>query len=250
MHQHLSDQQLVTPPPKIVLNGLTVRFANKILFDKLSTEFPKGKCSCILGSSGSGKSTLLKSIAGLVGDNDKVVMGDGFPLDGKVAWMDQRDLLLPWLNAMDNVQLGMKLRGEQRKDQQALKLLEGVGLKGQESLMPHMMSGGMRQRVALARTLMENKPLVLMDEPFSSVDAITRIRLQSLASKLLLDRTVLLVTHDPWEALRLGHCIYILGGSPAQLGNPIEPPGNPPREPTNPEMSALAKALLCEIDAN
>ncbi|NNM56764.1 ATP-binding cassette domain-containing protein, partial [Acidocella sp.] len=91
------------------------------------------------------------------------------------------------------------------------------------------LSGGMRQRVALARTLYEDRPIVLMDEPFSALDSITRLRIQNLAAELLAGRTVLLITHDPLEACRLGHALFVLSGAPARLGAPLHVPGPPPR---------------------
>ena len=115
--------------------------------------------------------------------------------------MAQSDLLLPWLGALDNVLLGRRLRGERGGRRAARALLAEMGLAGSESLRPAALSGGMRQRVALARTLFEDRPIVLMDEPFAALDAITRTRLQDLAVARLGGRTVLLVTHDPLEAI-------------------------------------------------
>jgi putative hydroxymethylpyrimidine transport system ATP-binding protein len=107
----------------------------------------------------------------------------------------------------------------------------------------------MRQRAALARTLVEDRPVVLMDEPFSAVDAITRLALQGLAAELLAGRTVLLVTHDPLEALRLGHRIHVMAGQPATLGPAIEPPGAPLRDPTDPALLPLQRELLRQLSA-
>ena len=102
----------------------------------------------------------------------------------------------------------------------------------------------MRQRAALARTLMERRPIVLMDEPFSGLDAITRYEIQDLAAGLLAGSTVLLVTHDPLEALRLGHRVLVMAGRPAGLGAPLVPPGKPPRDPGDPELLKLQSELL------
>ncbi|MCV5261820.1 ATP-binding cassette domain-containing protein, partial [Escherichia coli] len=103
---------------------------------------------------------------------------------------------------------------EQNK-QRALTLLSQVGLADYPDAKPAQLSGGMRQRVALARTLMQDKPLVLMDEPFSALDAVTRHKLQTLAAELLKDKTVVLITHDPQESVRLAHHLYVLQGTPA-----------------------------------
>jgi putative hydroxymethylpyrimidine transport system ATP-binding protein len=124
-------------------------------------------------------------------------------------------------------------------------MLAEVGLAtGDQQKRPAQLSGGMRQRVALARTLMEDRPLVLMDEPFSAVDAPTRHRMQSLSARLLAGRTVLLVTHDPLEALRLADQIFVLTGAPAvPVAVPV-PAGAPPRPAGDPALLAAQAALL------
>jgi putative hydroxymethylpyrimidine transport system ATP-binding protein len=113
--------------------------------------------------------------------------------------------------------------------------------------LPATLSGGQRQRVALARTLMEDRPAVLMDEPFSSLDAITRTRLQDLAATLLYGKTVLLVTHDPLEALRLGDLVYVMAGRPATVEPPLRPGGEPPRAVDDPGLLELQAALLARL---
>jgi len=150
------------------------------------------------------------------------------------------------------VRLGAVLRGEARTPaslDRARALLAAVGLEGRESSRPAELSGGERQRVALARTLMEDRPLVLMDEPFSSLDAVTRYRLQDLASRLLAGRTVLLVTHDPEEALRLADRVLVMTGRPVSLSDPLEPTGIAPRPPDNPALVAMRGELLRRIAA-
>lgn len=143
--------------------------------------------------------------------------------------------------------LGARLRGERGAPDRAEALLERVGLGAQRDQLPATLSGGQRQRVALARTLMEDRPVVLMDEPFSALDAITRARLQSLAADLLAGRTVLLVTHDPLEALRLGHRVHVMAGQPARIEVPIVPAGAPPRDLHDPELMRLQGDLLARL---
>jgi putative hydroxymethylpyrimidine transport system ATP-binding protein len=187
-------------------------------------------------------------IAGLAPlDQGGVACSDGQPLGGRLAWMSQRDDLLPWLSVIGNVTLGARLRGEPVDRARALDLLARVGLAQQKEQLPATLSGGQRQRAALARTLMEDRPVVLMDEPFSGLDAITRARIQVLASSLLAGRTVLLVTHDPLEALRLGHRIQVMTGHPARIEGTIEPAGPPPRDLHDPALLARQGDLLARL---
>ncbi|MCZ8311749.1 MAG: ABC transporter ATP-binding protein [Magnetospirillum sp.] len=221
--------------PAVAGFGLHVRqarvaFGGTVLFDDLSFDLAPGSFTCLLGPSGIGKSTLLRLIAGLAPDDARAEINadDGFPLAGRVAWMAQTDLLCPWLDVAANVALGASLRGTGIDSARVAALLEAVGLADKTHAMPNTLSGGQRQRAALARTLMEDRPLVLMDEPFGALDAITRWRLQDLALQLLAGRTVLLVTHDPREALRMGDTVRVLAGRPAALGAPLHPRGLAP----------------------
>ena len=162
--------------------------------------------------------------------------------------MAQQDLLLPWLSLIENATLGHRLRGGRDRprelDERARALLQRVGLDERARDLPATCSGGMRQRAAIVRTLMEDRPVVLMDEPFSALDAITRLRLQELAAELLVGRTVLLVTHDPLEALRLGHRIHVMAGAPARLDAGLDPGGATPRDVADPAVLERQGELL------
>ncbi len=206
-------------PPTISLNDIFLSYDSEILFNQLNLTLSPGRWTCLLGQSGVGKSTLLKLIAGLIQFQGTIQSSHPTPLKEQIAYMAQTDLLQPWFTALDNALLGHKLRGPVSKNTlaSAKKLFSDVGLDGALKKFPHQLSGGMRQRVALVRTLLEEKPVVLMDEPFSSVDTLTRFHLQTLSKELLKNRTVLFVTHDPVEAMRLGDDIYILSGQPATL---------------------------------
>ena len=184
-----------------------------ILFDGLDLVLESGQWTCLLGPSGVGKSTILRLVAGLDTGGDfegTIESTDRRPLREQVAYMAQADLLLPWLNVRANVMLGASLRGEARMLERVDQLINEVGLGRHAEKRPHELSGGMRQRAALARTLMEDKPLLLLDEPFSALDARTRSEMQELAFEVLMDRTVMLVTHDPSEAARIAHRVYLL----------------------------------------
>ena len=235
-------------PPGIELRGLGLRYAGAPVFTGLTLTLPPGEISVLLGPSGAGKTSLLRIIAGLEPqDEGTVAATDGVPLAGRVSYMAQQDLLLPWANAAQNVTLGARLRGEAQDFARAAALLEQVGLAHRAGARPATLSGGERQRVALARTLYEDRPVVLMDEPCSSLDAITRVRMQDLAAKLLAGRTVLLITHDPFEACRLGHSFAILSGSPAMLSAPTRLPGTPPRAPDEDGILHLQGELLRQL---
>ncbi len=232
----------------VILRQASLSYAGAPLFQRLDFTLHGGQCTCLLGPSGVGKSSLLRLIAGLLAPEEgEVACSDQRPLEGRLAWMGQDANLLPWLSVMGNVTLGARLRGERADPAAAAALLARVGLAGQQGQLPATLSGGERQRAALARTLMEDRPVVLMDEPFSALDAITRARLQALAAQLLAGRTVLLVTHDPLEALRLGHRIQVMAGQPARIEEPICPAGTPPRDLHDPVLLARQGDLLARL---
>ena len=220
-------------PPGIRVENLALRFGQQTIFENLNFETTGGEFIALLGSSG-----LAKPSAG------RVVGTDGQPIAGRIAYMGQQDLLLPWLDVFDNVTLGARLRREKVDRPWAEHLLERVGLPTRHKALPSALSGGMRQRAAIARTLYERQPIVLMDEPFSALDAITRAMVQELAAELLEGRTVLLITHDPMEACRLGHHLMVLSGQPARIGTPITVAGAPPRAPDDPNLLKSQGELL------
>ena len=196
---------------------------------------------------GDSGTTLARAIVGLA--TGSLVTGviettGGQQLAGNVAWMSQEDLLLPWLTLIENVMLGARLRGESGNEERARELISRVGLEGSETQLPMTLSGGMRQRAALARTLMEDTEVVVLDEPFSAVDAITRFELQALAHSLLSERVVLLITHDPLEAVRLGAQIYVLTGRPATVGEPLRIATRAPRPPASDEVRQGVEIVL------
>lgn len=207
------------------------------LFGPLTLTLDPGRLTCLLGASGVGKSTLLRLLAGLP---------TGVEFRGTVstlpcALMGQDAGLFPWLTVAQNVGLGSRLRRERGDATRIAALIEAVELAGLEDRRPGQLSGGQRQRVALARTLAEDRPLVLLDEPFSALDARLRLQTGDMAARLLRGRTVLMVTHDPSEAARLGDRIVVMTAEGLQ-DHPA-PPGPVPRRHDAPEVLSAQAAL-------
>ncbi|GIT90793.1 nitrate/sulfonate/bicarbonate ABC transporter ATP-binding protein [Jannaschia pagri] len=234
----------MTAPPAISFDG-SLRLGEAQVFFGVSFTLPAGAWSCVLGASGVGKSSVLRLIAGLLPEgrfDGRITTSDGAPLDGRVALMAQSDLLMPWLDVRQNVTLGARLRGTPVDVTRRDRLIDRVGLTAHAHKKPGALSGGMRQRVALARTLMEDTPVVLLDEPFSALDARTRNEMQDLAAQLLRGRTVLLVTHDPAEAARLGEHILVMEASGATAVAPA--PGQGPHPVDAPATIAVQMQLF------
>ena len=241
----MNDAPATLAAPSIVIRSLSLRFGDGKLFDDLTVQLPGGQLTALLGASGIGKTSLLRVVAGLQPAlNGQILADDGRGLAGRIAYMGQQDLLLPWLTTAGNVTIGAALRGERPDHDRAHRLLDQVGLGANTRAMPGTLSGGMRQRVALARTLYENRPVVLMDEPFSALDAVTRAHMQTLAAELLHGRTVLLITHDPLEACRLAQRVLVMSGFPASLSAPLTLDGPTPRAVDDPDMLRTQGALL------
>jgi len=236
--------------------GVGHSFGDLRVIQRVDLEVEAGEVLAVVGPSGCGKTTLLELVAGLrPPDAGTVTVGGHSQAAARLercAYMPQRDLLLPWLSAVDNAGLALRIAGIPRNDARARagEHFERLGLAGFESSRPEQLSGGMRQRVAFLRTLMAGRPVLLLDEPFASLDAITRAEMQSwLADVLGPDRhTVVLVTHDVEEALYLSDRVLVLGSRPAAVADLIEvdAPRAPDRDSavTSPEFMELKQRAL------
>jgi ABC-type nitrate/sulfonate/bicarbonate transport system ATPase subunit len=224
--------------------------------DGLTLEVRAGEVLGVVGPSGCGKSTLLELACGLQEPRagSVAVGGRREPTERlrRCALMPQRDLLLPWRSALDNAALALELQrvGRPEARRRALPLFERFGLAGFADARPDELSGGMRQRVSFARTLLAGKPVLLLDEPFGSLDSITRAELQEWLATALDEepRTVLLVTHDVEEALYLCERVLILSPRPGTVRAeiPVERPRGRPRrlQVTSPEFASLKERAL------
>ncbi|WP_025899130.1 ABC transporter ATP-binding protein [Sneathiella glossodoripedis] len=240
------------PPVGVQINLSQIAFSGKPILEDLSLTLTAGEHTCLLGPSGVGKTSILKSLAGLIpmAEGSSIQTTDDEPVVGRIAYMGQSDLLLPWASVLDNVLIGQKLKGERPNEGKAIELLKLVGLAANLADRPDTLSGGMRQRVALARTLMEDAPILLVDEPFSALDAITRHKLQALLCDLTRDRTVLMITHDPMEALRVADQIIVLCGQPVKAVKIEKLATAAPRDLGSPDISDRYDQImsLLELD--
>jgi NitT/TauT family transport system ATP-binding protein len=213
--------------------GLQHSYAGLETISCLDLEIPEHGVLGLVGPSGCGKSTLLELICGLREPSaGSLEVAGGGGADARLrhcAFMPQRDLLFPWLSALDNAALGLRNRGAGRGEarRRAAAQFARLGLEGFEGTRPEELSGGMRQRVAFLRTLVTEKPVLALDEPFASLDAITRAEMQTWLAAALATapRTVVLVTHDVEEALYLSDRVVVLSARPARVVAELASPG-------------------------
>jgi NitT/TauT family transport system ATP-binding protein len=213
-------------PTMLEVNGLAHTYGRHVAVDELTFAVEAGQLACIVGPSGCGKSTLLRCIAGLITPTGGEVRlhGDlvrGVPADLAVVFQDYSRSLFPWLSVRGNVEFPLRgrLRSRAERRARALEALTAVGLGDVGAKYPWQLSGGMQQRVSIARALACRPALLLMDEPFASVDAQTRAELEDLLLRVRReqDTTVLLVTHDIDESVYLGDRVLVLSRSPASI---------------------------------
>jgi len=226
--------------PKLSCRGVTKRFGPKLVLDHVSFDVPAGEFLCILGPSGCGKTTLLRILDGLVDHDEGEVLLDGQPVlepPPTMAMVFQQFGLFPWKTVYENVAFPLVLQGVDRSTihERVMAAIELVGLKGSERAYPSQLSGGMSQRTGLARALAAQPDVLLMDEPFASVDAQTREVLQEELLRIWRRdrRTVIFITHSIDEAITLGQRILILAANPGRVHQVLDVPIEEPRTVQN-----------------
>lgn len=239
--------------PLLSLDKIGIGFDSLEVLSEVSIHVAEGEFVSILGPSGAGKSTLFQ-----------VLLGEHQPASGKItfrcaplgrrsnafAYMPQRDALMPWRRIIDNLTLGLEVQGVSRKTarEKIAPLLAEFGLEGFERHYPSQLSGGMRQRAALLRTVVQDRPVLLLDEPFGALDALTRARMQTWLESLWARHrwTAMLITHDVREAVHLSDRIYVLSARPGRVLKNLTIPLPRPRS-GNREAASKAQAIEAEI---
>ncbi len=240
--------------PRLSLSHVSKRFDTLDVLGDISISVAPGEFVSILGPSGAGKSTLFQILTGATPPGGGVIAFDGEELkdaSGKFAFMPQRDALMPWRRVIDNAILGLEVQGVRRAEAygRVAPLLAQFGLAGFERHYPSQLSGGMRQRVALLRTVVQDRQMLLLDEPFGALDALTRASMQQWLERMWERHrwTALLITHDVREAVFLSDRIYVLSARPARVIREIKVPLPRPRgmrEMSSPQATKIEAELL------
>jgi ABC-type nitrate/sulfonate/bicarbonate transport system ATPase subunit len=225
----IEQDSLFSAPYTLSCEHITKTFNNIPVIEDISLFLPKHGCISLLGPSGVGKTTLFNILSGVEKpDSGNVYLNGEVSADirGKVSYMLQKDLLLEYRTVLDNVILPLLIRGEKKNHarQYAARFFPRFGLSGYEKNYPNELSGGMRQRAALLRTCMMRNPVILLDEPFSALDAITRRAMQSWYVEIAaqMEFSTLFITHDVEEALILSDTVYIMNGKPGKITHKSE----------------------------
>jgi ABC-type nitrate/sulfonate/bicarbonate transport system ATPase subunit len=227
------------------IEAASVNFGAIEVFRDLSLEIAKGEFVAVVGPSGCGKTTLLNLFSGFL----RPSLGS-VTCSGRVRMVYQHDSLFPWQTAAQNIALGLRdLSDLPERERQLKEMLRLINLEEFAAHYPHQLSGGMRQRVELARALAGNTDILLLDEPFSSLDYLTRLRLRRELSRMLeeLPRTVVLVTHDIEEAAQLADRILVLSDRPARICRELRVTIPRPRELTHPVVVETVHSILAEF---
>ncbi len=228
------------------LVGVSRAFGTLPVLREISLEIQRGEFVAIVGPSGCGKTTLLNLLSGF----DDPTAGT-IERDGQIRMVYQQDGLFPWQTVTENIALGLReVKDPAERAAQIADSVKLIGLEGFEQHYPHQLSGGMRQRVELARALAGRSDILLMDEPFSALDYLTRLRMRRELARILHERprTVVLVTHDIEEAAQLADRILVLSERPAMIRYELAISEPRPRDPTNPEVVRAMHRILTELD--
>ena len=231
---------------RLLLNHVSRSFDSLEVLRDLSIEVSQGEFVAIVGPSGCGKTTLLNLLSGF----DRPTAGTVERM-GESRMVHQQDGLFPWQTVSENIALGLRhVKSEPEREQQVRELLGLIRLEGFESSYPHQLSGGMRQRVELARALAGSSDILLLDEPFSALDYLTRLRMRQELARILQERprTVVLVTHDIEEAAQLADRVLVLGERPAQIRYELSLATPRPRDPTHPEVVQAIHQVLTKLN--
>ena len=252
--EHDSASASWSAPSRVTVNGLHHSFGDLEVLRDLSLHAEQGEFVTILGPSGGGKSTFFSILTGASAASSGEVLVDGAPLTARgknFAFMPQKDSLLPWRRVLDNLTLGLEVQGVKRAQarERVRPLLPVFGLEGFEDAYPFELSGGMRQRAALLRTVVQERDVLLLDEPFGALDALTRTQMQAWLEKMWEEFrwTMLLITHDVREAVFLSDRIYVFSQRPATVVAEIDVPLPRPRTidmVTDPMFAGIEAKLL------
>ena len=238
------------------IKNVCMHFENeeKVTLNNINLSIENGEFVCIVGTSGCGKSTLLNLVAGLVKPTSGEILLDGKEITGPGAdrvVMFQEHALYPWLNVIENVKFGMKLAGAsvEEQEEKAVHYLKMVNLLEFRDYPIHQISGGMRQRTALARALTMNSSILLMDEPFSALDKQTSNKLREELQKIWMEtkRTVLFITHSVEEAVYLGDRVVILSADTGEIAHTVEIGVERSRHVYAPDFVKLRRQILEEL---
>jgi NitT/TauT family transport system ATP-binding protein len=233
---------------------------SKTALEDITLTIKEGEFVSFLGPSGCGKTTLLSIIAGLITPTSGKIEIENKPINraqSSIGYMLQEDYLFPWKTIKENILVGLKIMNtlNDEKEANALSLLKEIGLSGVEESYPKQLSGGMRQRAALVRTLTTNPKILLLDEPFSALDYQTKLKLEDLVSTTLKEynKTALLVTHDIGEAIAMSDKIFLLSANPGKVAKMFDVPKNikelvPFDARQHPEYSSLFQEIWKELD--
>jgi len=241
------------------VSSLSLSFGDHRVLSDVSFEIAPGEIVALVGPSGSGKSTLLSLLTGALSPDSGSITFDGSEVSGRsrpFAYMPQRDVLLPWRRILDNAALGVEVAGASRATARAAvaPLFSPFGLSGTEKRFPRQLSGGMRQRVSFLRTVAQDKPVLLLDEPFGALDAITRDELQRWLLEIWAENgwSILLITHDIREAVRMADRVLVLPRTAGPLADPVHVTREIPRIDgfvTDPRVPVLEEELHSRLRA-